>query len=527
MLQKVLKKLVIVIGVMFYLFMFVVLLTAKLDRNVALFEYFKDRKLIEDYIHNLWLILSGIIVIGIGIFVALRKKKIHSKIHISFRAEIILSSVIVLILQVILAYNICFSYANDASVMRQAAEIFVNGGWDEEINQIYFQTLPNNIYLYVVNIFFCWLGKMLHLDGFALLMIVGIIMVNMAMILVAAVLYLLTESRTASRIGFWLAVLLFGVSPWIVTSYSDTLSICVPVFVLYIYIKFIKTGKYPFLSYLGIFLIPSIMYTFKPLNFIILMAIVCCGMIYANKAFFSRQNLLAQGGAILITVFIALSLSAGAKKFINYEADDSKRVPIGYYFLLGANYETYGGWSIDDATYIIETDGEKEKNRAARERIHERWSNRGMKDYIKHYKNKTLTFYGDGTFSWGVAGFFESIPEERNDTLCPLLRNIFYPDPTWSRAMVEWEYGKYFKYYAIFMQFIWINVLLCGGLLCFFRKKDDRCEVLLLINYIGVFLFTMLFETSPRLLYSQLPMFVVMAVLGLANLYHWIAKVNK
>ena len=91
--------------------------------------------------------------------------------------------------------------------------------------------------------------------------------------------------------------------------------------------------------------------------------------------------------------------------------------------------------------------------------------------------------------------------------------------------MTSYSYGKYYVYYALFNQFLWINILVFSGFLILSRKAAGSKYVLALsVALIGVFLFDMLFETSTRLMYSQIPLYIVAASIGLCNLSNFLEK---
>jgi len=70
----------------------------------------------------------------------------------------------------------------------------------------------------------------------------------------------------------------------------------------------------------------------------------------------------------------------------------------------------------------------------------------------------------------------------------------------------------------VFRQIIWIPIISLMLFYFIFKRDREMIAGILSLTFVGVFLFSMLFETSSRLLISYLPIFAVISVLGLSEL---------
>ena len=74
------------------------------------------------------------------------------------------------------------------------------------------------------------------------------------------------------------------------------------------------------------------------------------------------------------------------------------------------------------------------------------------------------------------------------------------------------------------MQFFWVMILL---LQCFSYKKDNKDEIYIVyLSMIGLLFFELLFESRARYLYTFSPVFILLAVGGLRNIYTFTKTIN-
>ena len=176
-----------------------------------------------------------------------------------------------------------------------------------------------------------------------------------------------------------------------------------------------------------------------------------------------------------------------------------------------------GQWSYEDYQLaVLDKLGYEERQKACYDVISSRYEEMGFTGLITHLNNKNQLFYNDPGFGYGLTrGSIRSFPE-RDSKLATFLRNVYYHSADYGLTAATDEYGLYYMPYIISMQFVWMAVLMGIGILILWRPKyKDIYYILLEITFIGLYLFTMLFEVSARLLYSYLPVLIVAMAMGL------------
>ena len=133
-----------------------------------------------------------------------------------------------------------------------------------------------------------------------------------------------------------------------------------------------------------------------------------------------------------------------------------------------------------------------------------------LKGYVKLFLIKALHNYADGTFGWGDVGpsFYVEIYSERNQTLSPVLRSIYY------ESCVE-EGSKLYDYQALVRQFVWFVILILVPLYAFKIEKYNMVEKVVMVSTLELMLYLQIFERHPRYLYTFVPVFIVMVIMEL------------
>ena len=88
------------------------------------------------------------------------------------------------------------------------------------------------------------------------------------------------------------------------------------------------------------------------------------------------------------------------------------------------------------------------------------------------------------------------------------------------------EYGSNFYYLAQFEQVIWLAVMLFAAFAAFtrFTRKGSRPINVLMLTLVGLTVFELLFEARARYLYTCVPVFCVLAAVGLENAFALASK---
>lgn len=199
---------------------------------------------------------------------------------------------------------------------------------------------------------------------------------------------------------------------------------------------------------------------------------------------------------------------------IGVELDPEQKFGAAHFLMMGLNRESGGVYSQEDVDYSRSFATAKERNTANLQTAFARLKQMGLKGYFSHIGKKMLTTYNDGTFAWYTEGaFYIPVVDNVNTLAAPLLKSIYY------------ENGQYYSYFQLTEHVVWIAILLLSLAASFIKVNDSRCYALttLMLSIIGLTLFEILFEVRARYLFIFVPIYCVLATMGveyLINSYH-------
>lgn len=512
--QDGLKKIVQILSAVIAIFVLVTILFTKLDREGKVVEL-SGRFLLEDFISNFLIVFMVSFL-----FFVWKKTKYSIKdkfISNRWKMYLLITSMVLLFAQIFFTYNIYFYAGADAEVIRIGAENFVNEVFDPLYNQSYYQRCPNNLMIYMIYIISYYIANFLGwTDGYIILIGCNILLANIAVLLTALSVYKMTQNKKIMWLAYVFSVLLFGITPWLSVPYTNMLSITSPILSFYIYLC-LREKKIPiFIKWFMILLIPLFMYGVKPLNIIIGIAIILCELLYFNDFKGSIKRIASFIMAVFMVIGVVFSVQTGVEKYVGYHKDENQEYALAWVLFLGSDDSTYGLWSYKNYMYATQFNVKEERTGELLRTVVKNMSNMGVTGYIRHWMNKTHLFYNDGHFGWGNTGNLVIELSENDSAVAQIIREIFFPPEDFGLFGNYPGYGSYFKGYSLFKQFIWLFVFVFMSIgIC--RPSKDRRVLILKMTWIGVFLFTMLFETQARLLISYLPIFVLMAGVGAAT----------
>lgn len=126
----------------------------------------------------------------------------------------------------------------------------------------------------------------------------------------------------------------------------------------------------------------------------------------------------------------------------------------------------------------------------------------GFNGFAKLLIKKNLSNYNDGTFTWAREGGFYKTVYPSNSRVKTALRDFYCNKPETFRLLA---------------QTIWFFTLLC---ICFsaFSKASAYSGIISLValSLFGESIFLLLFECRARYLFLYLPLFLILAAVGLA-----------
>lgn len=519
MIKKVLIIITDIIIIATALFLALVVFVLKPDKESYIFDI-SNQVFISEVVPNIVWVLVFFAILLVCLFFLKKRNELDSKFPIVF---MVVASILLLIMQMLLVYTTYFSVGNDAGIVAKGAQYFVDGIFDEFYNLRYYQYAPNNLYVYAFYIIVFKISYFFNIDSSLLLAIISALLANVSVILSTLCVWEITRKRCYVYFSFVVASLLFALQAWVVVPYTDSLSIIFPVLTLYIYLRMRNWNGNVVLKWLIISIVPMISYSLKALNIIIIIAILISAFLHKKEGL--KKVLMSLAG-VMVAFLIGFLLHFCIEKAVGVTPDDNKKLDISWYLLLGSNYETYGQFNFGDYNLIFSDDELEVRSSEALECVKERIVDMGILGIARHWINESHVFFNDPTFGWGVADYtFEDIPK-REDTLSQYIRDIYYPAKGYGFVMNSpvYGYGNNYWIYVVFRQILWIPIISLMLFYFIFKRDSEIVAGILSLTFVGVFLFSMLFETSSRLLISYLPIFAVISVLGLSELIDLLRK---
>ena len=459
------------------------------------------------------------------------------------RRNLLLMSVILLGVQLVVAWQIYFKTGWDCGKLVQMAQE-VAFSYRDIGEDLYFSMYPNNVLLVAVFAAVLRFVKFLgfQADYFPLVMI-GCLLVNLAGFFMADCVRKMTRKNWLALFAWVVYIVLAGLSPWISIPYSDTYSILFPVFCFWLYLNLTEKNQYVvwfligFAGWLGSYIKPTVM-----LLLLVLLAVELWRRLWERKdrgkgvetqswkKGFARFLLWA--AVVACGIFLAMGLNGLARYKMGCKPDASKEFTPVHYLMMGLNYKTGGTYDQWDVNYSSAAPSVAARNEKDLGEIRARLSNMGVKGLGRHLGRKLLTNFNDGTFAWGNEGEFYWNIQEKNTFLATRLRDYYY------------ESGKGYGMFVCVAQAFWILTLcLAAGNLLKIRRenipdreknitdrqenggglqgaenslqKAERAQAALMLGLLAIICFVMVFEARARYLFLYSPLFILAAVTGL------------
>ena len=201
---------------------------------------------------------------------------------------------------------------------------------------------------------------------------------------------------------------------------------------------------------------------------------------------------------------------------VKVDIDENKAFGPSHFLMMGMNTETFGVYYQNDISLSWRMPTREERLKTNLTVTAERIKDMGPIGLAKQLFRKTLTNYNDGSFCWGgEGGFYREILSERHSIASPFLRKVYY-NPNLGQG-----YGQYNMVWMNAVQAIWMLVLALT-LCCAMFVREERLAVVML-SLIGITLFELLFEARARYLYCYVPIYILMASMGMNRACEWVA----
>ncbi len=477
-------------------------------------EYFIQ---LETLVKNIWL-LAVILLLGTPFFYLIKKYKPHFPNNFFNKYFVIIICVISFLMYFVQRYiaeSTYFFTGWDVSIIFYTAKQVAEGS---KIGYFfYYSQYTNNIIPVVI------LSKIMnfimdHNIGTDLLLTcieVDCILMNISALLTALCVRKLTKSHVWGYFDYLLSIPMLILSPWILIPYTDSYSVFISVLIFYCYLvckdgKNIKFVLWPFICLLGV-----IGYYMKPTSIIIFIAIVIMQIINFIFQKEKRKESIYSLIFIIPAIFLAKALFSYSVDYIGLDFNEDIQLSPAHYFMMGLNDETSGGYNSGDYAFSSNINDPKERQAKQLERAFSRIKEYGPIGLIKKYIEKTLYTFNDGSFSWGYEGGFYQNVTQRPAKMAQRLQTLYY------------SYESNYPYLATFLQTIWLFIL--GTMLgvCLKIKSLDEKTITLLLGMVGIFFFALLFEARGRYLLVNVPLFLIMAGIGMQQLFERIPIKKK
>lgn len=420
-------------------------------------------------------------------------------------------SLMFLLIQVFSVYNYYFKTDWDVITIVDCA-ILVANDQPLDVYMDYLSMYPNNmllVYLFsrITKIAF-FLG--LESQAYFILLIFQCCIYWITGLMIFHIITYLTSKYPLAFGGYFIYLLLVGLSPWVSIPYSDSVGLFYPTCIYWVYTRMSERKFINFLRWFAIAFLSYIGYKIKPQVIIITIAIV---IIHSFHAIWYRRiswNILAFISGVLCSFLLVSNMLGNLQVTI----DKEKEFGLTHFLMMGMNTNAMGVWAAEDVEYSKSFLSSSERSEMNIQLTKERLKEMGAGGLFQHFCRKTLTNYNDGTFCWGGEGdFYYELIEEKSQIVSPILRNIYYNRDC---------QGKYYPIWSHFEQMVWMCTLLLS--VFSIRSKGTPKESILMLSIIGLTLFQLLFEARARYLFIYTPIYIILAILGIHNIQNMYTK---
>ena len=461
------------------------------------------------------------------------------------------------ILLVPILYYISIHYAYrpgwDIDIVLKNIEYIMTNNTDK-IMHGYYSRYANNLFLTYIFLNIYKLSKVIGIyNGYFLLLFIQSIIFSLGGYLIYKIadMYFKEKYKIYSVCTWIIYMIIVGLSPHIVLTYSDGIGMFLSLLLTYIIFKLedrkilknkkeiirnriLKTILILFFTNLTIIsyyikpqiIIISIAYGIIKLTNIILSIIkkyiIKLKTIKSKKIVENKNKIQTNIYYIIIILLIMLTgyrtytYIRKANNSMGIDVDKEKRFNITHYAMLGWNTESKGVFTIKDENFSGKYQKLKDREKANIEELKKRITEMGIGGVINQISRKILTNYNDGTFS-GVATFVY-IRDEYNiqgldNNLSEFLKNVYY------------ERGKYNQIYTQIMQCLWISILIFN--IFSYNDSKSRKIAIIILALIGLFLFETIFEARSRYIFVYVPLYIFIGVIGIKNTLNWTCRKIK
>lgn len=469
---------------------------------------------------------AGYLILGLFLVVILFALNSHfgnqiQLILIKYERILLTTSLMLLLIWNLYAcYGGYFYSGWDAGVIHNTVFNELNYEYDQ-LDNIYFSWYPNNKLLVWIFTFVLKVARKFGIQTLDFVLVAfQIILGVFSMWLVYKIIFEMLHSYKVAWMAYLSSCFFVGVSPWYIVAYSDATGIVFPLLIIRIY-QLVR-GKEKMVSRILLWIlmgfIAMIGYLIKPQTAIAFIAVVIVEIILAvndirlNKLKISAIRIASGLVGVLLCSLIYSNLIIPS---LHFKDIPDKTMGMQHYFMMGLNESTDGVYSEDDVAFTRSFESNEERNSADMHKAKQRLQTYGAKGLLRHICRKQIVNYNDGTFGWGCEGnSFIGDPEWANNRASNLVRSYIKPE------------GSNYNKFISAKQTIWITILFFCCFTVFYRKTElsNEAEMLLflmMLSVLGLTIFELLFEARARYLFCYSPIYVILAVLGMRNVFRY------
>lgn len=487
-----------VISALFVLMMLGILLVLMWDSNID-YACINEKLLKNSVCTIIYFVIFGIIVFIIKL----------TKLRTNVLCKDSLVAIICVIMAAIiflLGTQYLFDTGWDLGLfVRPNAERIAMGNYSE-IDNIYLSMYPNNVAITCV--LAAYIKLVLHFIAYENLSY-ALLFLNSVFFAISGFFTYKIAKNVLKRtewvaFTFIMYFLLVGFSPWVQVVYTDSIGLLFVTIAVYFLSQYIKSKN---IIFLWMFLVLGCVgYYIKPQIFIVVIAamiIILFGMITDIK-----KNAVCVMGLALV-LFICSQINMYIKRDTIFDLNPEMRMGVAHFFMMGLNSDTKGVYSTDDLGFSLGFENNVERDKADWEKAQERISEYGIKGTADLYISKLLTDYNDGTFAWNKeGGFYLKMYDVGHNMLGKWLKDYYYDN------------GSRVKVFYTVQQILWLGVLALSLFSGF--NGDNKIVVIMQLTIIGLTIFEVVFEARARYLFSYVPLYIVLAAVGVERIMRMI-----
>lgn len=347
--------------------------------------------------------LKAILFCGIilSVLVLLNKFVIDKMNEKYLKILLIIGLIIFLILEIIPIVFLRVGYSWDFGTVMEAASDLAKTGTTDKM--YYFKIFPNNIGALII----VTLSMIIFLGNE-----IGAYVINVLFVFLAVLFGVLSANKIGGKkLAVNTILLLIMCSPLYLYTpivYTDTLSICFPVIIFYIWLcikdeKKTNLKKFYF-GWILLTVLACIAFAIKPVAAIIYVAIIIDNIFTEKKCF--KEILLS----IIVFILVISTYNYIAEKLIIREdKNNDLAYPYTHWVMMGLNKHMseggssygWGGYSEEDSIFTSSYSTYQEKKEANVEIIKERLNEFGISGYIKFLFKKFEYVWNDGSYLVG------------------------------------------------------------------------------------------------------------------------------